>query len=303
MKTFDYYTPATVDEALSILAQHGDDAHFMAGGTSMMLLMQQGLVQPGHVVGLRGVQGLRGINKTADGGLEIGATTSHRQVELSDDAYAYCPTLPENFARVATIRIRNQGTVGGNLVHADPAQDPPSMLMALDAQAVIRSTSGERTVPLDEFFVDYFETVVQEGEMLTSVKLPPLSANARTCYIKFLPRTEDDYATVAVAARLQLDANNRVEDVRVALGAAAPVPLRAKRVEDAIRGQTLTEGIIDDAAELVTQEVDPIADIRGSAEYKRAMARVWTSRALKSLLNNTPLGGKHGTLIPARARG
>ena len=269
----------------------------------MMLLMQQGLVQPGHVVGLRGVQGLRGINKTTDGGLEIGATTSHRQVELSDDAYAYCPTLPENFARVATIRIRNQGTVGGNLVHADPAQDPPSMLMALDAQAVIRSTSGERTVPLDEFFVDYFETVVQEGEMLTSVKLPPLSANARTCYVKFLPRTEDDYATVAVAARLQLDANNRVEDVRVALGAAAPVPLRAKRVEDAIRGQTLTEGIIDDAAELVTQEVDPIADIRGSAEYKRAMARVWTSRALKSLLNNTPLGGKHGTLIPARARG
>src|SRR5215204_6516410 len=303
MKTFEYYTPTTVDEALSILAQHGDDAHFMAGGTSMMLLMQQGLVQPGHVVGLRGVQGLRGISRTADGGIEIGATTSHRQVELSDDAYAYCSTLPENFARVATIRIRNQGTVGGNLVHADPAQDPPSMLMALDAQAVIRSTSGERTVPLDEFFVDYFETVVQEGEMLTSVKLPPLSANSRTCYVKFLPRTEDDYATVAVAARLQLDASNRVEDVRVALGAAAPVPLRAKRVEDAIRGQTLTEGIIDDAAELVTQEVDPIADIRGSAEYKRAMARVWTSRALKSLLNNTPLGGKHGTLIPARARG
>lgn len=303
MKTFDYHTPATIDEALAILAQHGDDAHFMAGGTSMMLLMQQGLVQPGHVVGLRGVQGLGGIRRTADGGLEIGATTSHRQVEKSDDAYAYCPTLPENFARVATIRIRNQGTVGGNLVHADPAQDPPSMLMALDGQAVIRSASGERTVPLDGFFTGFFETVVQEGELLTSVKLPPLPANARTCYVKFLPRTEDDYATVAVAARLQLDANNRCEDVRVALGAAAEVPLRAKKVEDALRGKTLTEALIDDAAELVTGEVDPIADIRGSAEYKRAMARVWTSRALKSLLNNAPLGGKHGSLIPARARG
>jgi carbon-monoxide dehydrogenase medium subunit len=302
MKTFDYHTPSTVDEALSILAQHGDDAHFMAGGTSMMLLMSQGLVQPGHVVGLRGVTELRGIKKTADGGLEIGAMTSHRQMEKSDDAYAYCPTLPENFARVATIRIRNQGTVGGNLVHADPAQDPPSMLMALDAQAVIRSGSGERTVGLDEFFTDYFETVVQEGELLTSVKLPPLPANARTCYVKFLPRTEDDYATVAVAARLQLDSNNKVEDVRVALGAAAPTPIRAKNVENAIRGQVLTEAMIDDAAALVLDEVDPIADIRGSAEYKRAMARVWTQRALKSLLNNAPLGGKHGTLIPARAR-
>ena len=209
MKTFEYYTPTTVDEALSILAQHGDDAHFMAGGTSMMLLMQQGLVQPGHVVGLRGVQGLRGISRTADGGIEIGATTSHRQVELSDDAYAYCSTLPENFARVATIRIRNQGTVGGNLVHADPAQDPPSMLMALDAQAVIRSTSGERTVPLDEFFVDYFETVVQEGEMLTSVKLPPLSANSRTCYVKFLPRTEDDESGYSGVAACSFDTSGR----------------------------------------------------------------------------------------------
>src|SRR5215212_6008177 len=218
MKTFDYHTPTTVDEALSILAQYGDDAHFMAGGTSMMLLMQQGLVQPGHVVGLRGVSELRGISRTSDGGLEIRATTSHRQAEMSPDVFAYCPTLAENFARVATIRIRNQGTVGGNLVHADPAQDPPSMLMALDAQAVMRSSSGERSVPMDEFFTDYFETVVQEGELLTAVRLPALPANARTCYVKFLPRTEDDYATVAVAARLQVDANGRCEDVRVALG-------------------------------------------------------------------------------------
>jgi len=303
MKTFDYHTPTTSDEAIALLAQYGDDAHFMAGGTSMMLLMQQGLVQPGHVVGLRGVTDLKGISRTSDGGLEIRATTSHRQAETSSDVFAYCPTLAENFARVATIRIRNQGTVGGNLVHADPAQDPPSMLMALDAEAVIRSGSGERSVPMDEFFTDYFETVVQEGELLTAVRLPALAANARTCYVKFLPRTEDDYATVAVAARLQMDANGRCEDVRVALGSAAPVPMRAKAVENALRGQTLTDAIIDDAAALVTDEVDPIDDIRGSAGYKRAMARVWTSRALKSLLNNQSLNGKHGSLIPSRARG
>lgn len=300
MRPFDYHPAATADEAITLLGQYGEDAHIMAGGTSMMLLMQQGLIQPGHVVGLWGSSELSGISRTADGGLEIRAMTTHRQMETSGEAYAYCPTVSENFARVATIRIRNQGTVGGNLVHADPAQDPPPMLMALDAEAVIRSASGERSVPLDGFFTDYFETAVQEGELLTSVRLPALPADLRTTYIKFLPRTEDDYATVSVAAALRLGPGNRCEHIRVALGSSAPVPLRAHKVEDALQGQTLTEAVIDDAAALVTDEVDPIADIRGSAEYKRAMARVWTSRALKSLLNGPPVDERHGTLIPAR---
>jgi carbon-monoxide dehydrogenase medium subunit len=285
MRPYDYHPATSPSEALDLLGRYGDDAHLMAGGTSLMLLMQQGLVQPGHVVGLRGVKELEGVQSTPDGGLEIRAVTTHRRVERSPQVAAYCPTLAETFSRVATIRIRNQATIGGNLVHADPAQDPPPMLLALDASAVVSSGKGERTVPLDGFFRDIFETAVEEGELLTSVRLPPLASGTRSIYIKFLPRTEDDYATVSVAATLRLGPGNRCEDVRVALGAAAPVPLRAKKVEAAVRGQTLTPQLIAEAAELVRDEVDPIDDVRGSAKYKREMARVWTGRALQELLD------------------
>jgi carbon-monoxide dehydrogenase medium subunit len=285
MREFDYHAATSTAEALDLLARYGDDGHAMAGGTSLMLMMQQGLVRPGHLIGLRGVAEMEGIQRRADGGLEIRALATHRQAERSADVRAYCPTLAETFSRVATIRIRNQGTVGGNLVHADPAQDPPPMLMALDGQARIVNKTGERLVPLDAFFRDFFETVLDEGELLAGVQLPPLAADTRATYIKFLPRTEDDYATVSVAATLRVGPDSQCEDLRVALGAAGPTPLRARRVEDALRGQRLTPALIDSAAEIVRDEVDPIDDLRGSSRYKREMARVWVGRALKSLLN------------------
>ena len=160
------------------------------------------------------------------------------------------------------------------------------MLMALDGEAVIAGKSGERTVPLDGFFRDFFETAVGDGELLTAIRLPPVPAGTRSTYIKFLPRTEDDYATVSVAATMRLGADNVCQDVRVALGSAGPVPLRAKKVEDAVRGQRLTPDLIASASELVRDEVDPISDVRGSAGYKREMARVWVGRALRSLLED-----------------
>jgi carbon-monoxide dehydrogenase medium subunit len=285
MREFDYHAATSTAEALDLLARYGDEAHAMAGGTSLMLMMQQGLVRPGHVVGLRGISEMEGIERRPDGGLEIRALATHRQAERSPDVRAYCPTLAENFSRVATIRIRNQGTVGGNLVHADPAQDPPPMLMALDGEARVVSKGGERLIPLDTFFRDFFETALEEGELLAGVRLPPLATGTRATYIKFLPRTEDDYATVAVAATLRMGPDSQCEDLRVALGAAGPTPLRARRVEGALRGQRLTPALIDSAAEVVREEVDPIDDVRGSARYKREMARVWVGRALKSLLD------------------
>jgi carbon-monoxide dehydrogenase medium subunit len=285
MREFDYHTPSSLTEALDLLGRYGDDAHLMAGGTALMLLMEQGLVRPGHVVGLQGVAELRGIRRLPDGGLEIRATATHRQAETAAAVREYCSTLAENFSRVATIRIRNQATVGGNLAHADPAQDPPPMLLALDASVAIAGKGGERVVPLDGFFRDFFQTALAEGEVLTAVRLPPLPAGTRTTYVKFLPRTEDDYATVSVAAALALGADGRCQHLRVALGSAGPVPLRAHRVEAALQGQRLTPAAIDAAADLVREEVDPIDDIRGSARYKREMARVWTGRALKSLVD------------------
>jgi carbon-monoxide dehydrogenase medium subunit len=288
MNSFDYHAPSSLTETFDLLATHGDDAHLMAGGTALVLLLQQGLVQPGHVVGLRDVGELDGVRRLDDGGLQIRALTTHRQAERSADVQAFCPALADTFARVATVRIRNQATVGGNLAHADPAQDPPPMLIALGGSVVVASQAGERRIPLDEFFVDYFETALQPGEVIVAVDLPPLAAGTRVTYKKFLPRTQDDYATVSVAAALRLSADNQCEDVRIALGAAATTPVRARRVEAALRGQRVTRESITDAAGLVRDEVDPLDDLRGSAAYKREMARVWTQRALLELLNGAP---------------
>jgi len=286
MNSFDYHAPTSLEETYELLGRYGEDAHLMAGGTALVLLLQQGLVQPGHVVGLSKIAELRGIRRLDNEGLEIRALTTHRQAERSAEVQAYCPALADNFARVATIRIRNQGTVGGNLAHADPAQDPPPMLIALGGQAVVASRDGPRRMPLDEFFVDYFETALQPGEVLVSVELPPLPAGTRVTYKKFLPRTQDDYATVSVAAALCVGADFGCEEVRVALGAAATTPIRARNVETALRGQRLSPAAIEDAAGLVRDEVDPLDDLRGSAAYKREMARVWTKRALQELLSS-----------------
>ena len=210
MKTFDYHAPTTLEETFELLAAHGEDAHLMAGGTALVLLLQQGLLQPGHVVGLNDVAELRGIRRLDDGGLRIEALTTHRQAERSADVQAFCPALAETFNHVATVRIRNQATIGGNLAHADPAQDPPPMLIALNGQAVVVSRQGERRIPLDEFFVDFFETALQPGEVLVAVEVPALAAGTRVTYKKFLPRTQDDYATVSVAAALQMGSGRKM---------------------------------------------------------------------------------------------
>jgi carbon-monoxide dehydrogenase medium subunit len=284
VRPFQLHQAESLDHTVSLLEQYGaDDVHLMAGGTSLVLLMNLGLVEPTHVVLLRRVAELRGIQRTGDGGLEIRALATHRQAELSPDVQAYCPALAETFAHVATVRIRNQATVGGNLAHADPAQDPPPMLIALGARVVLQGPGGARTVPLDEFFVGYLTTTLKPAEVLTSVQLPPLKEGTRATYVKFLPRTQDDYATVSVAASLRLNDDGRCADVRVALGGVAGVPLRARATEDALRGEVPTPARIAEAAALVADAVDPPDDARGSASYKRRMAAVWTQRALQKL--------------------
>jgi aerobic carbon-monoxide dehydrogenase medium subunit len=284
MRPFQLHQADTLAEALRLLAEYADDeTHLIAGGTSLVLLMQLGLVEPARLIALRRVAELHGLSSRSDGGLEIRPLMTHRQLEQSKEVRAYCPALADTFSHVATVRIRNQATLGGNLVHADPAQDPAPMLIALDAHVVLSSVAGEKTLPLEDFFVGYLTTRLQPGEILTSIALPPLTPGTRATYVKFLPRTADDYATVSVAATLQLDETGRCQDAHVALGGAAGVPLRVRPVEDALRGETLTDQRIADAAALTLQLVDPADDARGSAAYKRRMARVWTERALRQL--------------------
>jgi aerobic carbon-monoxide dehydrogenase medium subunit len=285
VRPFDYHEPATLHDALELLQRHAGDVMPMAGGTAMALLLGQGLVQPGNVVGLRRIQELHGIRALEGGGLELGALVTHAEAEQSGLVTAYCTALAHAYAEVATVRIRNQATVGGSLAHADPAQDPPPMLMALDAEAVIEGPGGQRRTPVHELFVDYMETTLAPDELLTAVVLPPLAARANAVYRKFLPRTHDDYATVAVAALLERDADGRCVRAGLALGGVGPVPLRAWRAEELLRGTPLGPESIAAAATAVAEDVDPIADGRGSADYKRAMARVWTERALRDCLD------------------
>src|SRR5207245_3397543 len=194
--TYDYHEPREVAEALALLVKHGEDAHLIAGGTATVLLLRQGLIRPGHVISLRAIGALSGIGRAHDGGLRIGATATHRQAERSADVRALSPALTNAFASVATVRIRNQATVGGNLAHADPAQDPPPMLAALGAAVTVVSPRGARSIAVEDLAVDHFTTTLAGDEIITEVIVPPLAPGTRATYVKFLPRTADDYATV-----------------------------------------------------------------------------------------------------------
>jgi carbon-monoxide dehydrogenase medium subunit len=217
--------------------------------------------------------------------MRIGALCTHRQVETSPLVHRQIPLLAEAYRQVATPRIRHVATVGGGLVHGDPNQDPPPALIALGASVILASAHGQRTLLVDQLFVDYFETALRPGEVMTSILVPPPPPNAGTAYLKFLPRTADDYATVSVAVVLTpTSRGNTCQEVRIALGSVGMTPVHATQAEARLRGQPLTEENIRACAATVQDEVDPLDDYRGSASYKREMAQVFTGRALRQAL-------------------
>jgi carbon-monoxide dehydrogenase medium subunit len=280
VRPFEYRAPETLSEAVALLSEHGDDAKLIAGGTALVIMMRQELVQPAVLVDLRRVPGLRGIERTGDA-LVVGALTTHRELERDPLIRSLTPALTETFSRVATIRVRNMATLGGNLVHGDPNLDPPVALLALDASVRLVGPDGERVLPLDGFFIDYYETAIKPDEILTSIEIPFMPRRSRASFLKFTPRTQDDYGTVTVAVRLTADRFGRsVEDVRIALGAVGSTCLRATDAEAVLRGQRPGDPAFREAAALARAQTDPISDLRGSAEYKRDMAEVFVRRAL-----------------------
>ena len=281
MIAFEYVEPERLEEALALLEQHGEDAKVLAGGTGLVNLMKQRLVQPAYLIGLRQLARHPELDEIqSNGGLTIGALCSHRTIETSALIQRRLPLLATTFQHVASVRIRTAATIGGSLAHADPNQDPPPALLVLDARIRVQSSRGEREIELSDFFVDYYETALEPEELITTVIIPPQPTGVGTAFLKFLPQTHDDYATIAVAARISLDGDT-IAQARIALGAAAATPLRARAVETALQGQPLTPQVIRDATALVTEEIDPLADFRGSAEYKRDMAVVFTQRAIE----------------------
>jgi len=287
MIDFEYHAPTSLDQVFDLLDKYGDDSRVMAGGTALVIQMKQRLSQPGHVIGMRRVGSLNAIESTPEG-LRIGALCTQRQIENSELVGKEVPLVADTFRKVATPRIRNMATIGGGLVNGDPNQDPPPSLIALGASAVMTSKSGDRVVLLEEFFIDYYETDVQPGEILTNVMVPHAPAGSGSVYLKFLPRTADDYGTVNVAAVVSKEQDGMCKDVRIVLGAAGVTPIRAKDAEDALRGKPLTDENIRAAAVLVKDAVDPLEDFRGSADYKTDMAEVFARRAVEQAMAAIP---------------
>jgi carbon-monoxide dehydrogenase medium subunit len=286
MIPFEYRTPKNLKEVHSAMKEFGSDAKLIAGGTALVIMMKQRLVRPTCLVSLRSVRGLNGI-ELKNGGLRIGGLATHREVESSALVRRRLPLLAETYHHVATIRVRNRATVGGGLAHADPNQDPPPTLIALGATVKATSPNGSRVIPLDEFFTDYYETVLKPDEIITEVNIPKMAANTGAAYLKFLPRTADDYATVSAAAVLTLDKSHKIiNDVRIALGSVGTTPIRATAAEDLLRGQPLKAEAFAEAGEKAKEAVDPVSDFRGSAGYKKEMAGVFVRRALEKALAN-----------------
>lgn len=279
---FTFHRPATLPEALALLDEHGEDARPFAGGTALVVLMKQSLALPDHLVSLDRIEGMSEIRLEGDT-LRIGALVRHREVETVPLVREVAPLLAETYGRVATVRIRNMATVGGGLAHADPAQDPPAALIALGASVRAVSTTGTREIAVEDLCLDYYETALAPGEVIESVTVPRPPTGARSVYLKFLPRTEDDYATVAVAALGTVE-RGTCTAVRVALIAAGPTPVRATAVEHELLGRPVDAEAVRSAAEAVRDHVDPLDDFRGSADYKREMAVVFTRRALERTL-------------------
>ena len=284
MIPFTYLEPTSFDEALAHLSQHGSEAKLIAGGTGLVNLMKQRLARPAFVIGLRALQPLAGISE--NGGLKIGALATLQSLATSETIRRTAPLLAEACGHVATVRVRSMATLGGAMAHADPNLDTPPALIALDAHIVARSHRGERAIPAEKLFTGYYQTVLESDEIVTEIRVPAQPAGSGTAFLKFLPATQDDYATVSVAARVTLDRNGNIADTRVALGAAAMVPVRATAVETVLRGKPADDRNLGDAAALVRDAVDPIEDFRGSAEYKRKMAVVHVRRALAAAAGN-----------------
>lgn len=278
-----YVRPGSLDDAIDALVRYGEEAALLAGGTSLVLLRRQGLIRPAAYIDLGAIPGLDRITRRTDGAIRMGAMATLSTIESDPLVRGTHPALGAAIHRVATVRIRNQATIGGNLAHADPSQDPPPMLIALDAEAEITGPRGRRTVPLDTFFLDVFETVLGPDEILVAVWIPPRGPGSAAAYVKYLPRTVDDYATVSVAARLDRQPSGSL-DARIVLGSVGSTPIRVHEAETVIRTGDPEAPDIEAAAEAVRDRVDPVDDGRGSADYKREMAAVWTRRLLGRLL-------------------
>ncbi len=274
---FEYHAPKNLEEAFRLLDRHGDEAKLLAGGHSLLPMMKLRLAAPRFVIDLGRLKGLDYIREE-QGHIVIGALATHAAIEHSSLLRAKCPLLPETAAAIGDVQVRNRGTIGGSLAHADPAADYPAAILVLDAALALQSSSGSRTVGVGEFFMDMLTTQLRPGEILTEVRVPIIGKGSGAAYCK-LPQPASGYAVVGVAARVAL-ANGKLAQVNIGVTGVGPKAYRAEHVEDALRGKKASEKSIAEAASHAAHGIDALADLHASADYRREMAVVFTRRAL-----------------------
>lgn len=284
IRDFKYLAPKTLKEALTLLDKYGEDCKVIGGGQSLLILMKQGLVAPEYLISIKGISELDYIESDAKEGLRIGALTTHRAIEKSPVMQNGFRVLAEMEMRLASIQTRNWGTIGGNLCHGDPAGDPAPILMVLDATLKMAGLNDERAMPVEDFFLDYFETALEPGELLTEIQVPVPPPHTGSAYTKFNV-IESDLATVGVAVSITLNSSGGVcRDVKIALGAAAPTPIRAKQAEEVLKGKKITDELLGEAGQIASTEAEPVSDIYASEEYRRELVKILVKRVGKEAL-------------------
>lgn len=286
LESVAYARPDTVAEALAALAS-SDAAAPLAGGQSLVNVLKHRVASVELLVDISRLDELRGIERRADGGLEIGACVTYDELDRSEEVRARESLLAEVAGHIEDQQIRDRGTIGGNCCLSDPTNNLPPLLVALDATMVIQSASAQRAVPAADFFHGYFATAVAEGELLRSIVVPPLGAGAGAGYSTVAVGT--DSKAIARAAAV-VHANGSIQDARVVLACVSPAPMRHSGMEAALRGAPVTGDAVRAAAEAIGEDLEPLGDAHGSAEYRRALARVVAHRAVSQAMINAGAG-------------
>ena len=278
---FEYFAPTTVDEALAHLAEHGYDAKVLAGGQSLIPMMNFRLAQPSIIVDINNIAELAYIRGNEDNGISIGAMARHSQVERSSLVADRAPLISDAMPQIATVQVRSRGTFGGSLAHADPSAELTAVSVALEGSFLLRSQRAERWVPADEFFVGLFTSVLEPDELLIEAKFPALPGRTGSALVE-LARRPHDFALVGVAAAVTLDGNDRCQQARLVFLSVGDGPVAAQQAVGMLKGAELTPESMRLAARTAAQEdIDPGSDIHASAEFRRHLAEVLAYRALQ----------------------
>lgn len=282
MRDIELLAPTSRQEVLSLLSGADEDTRLIAGGTGLINLIKQRLASPERLVSLHRVTDLSGITWAEDS-VTLGALEHLLDLELDATLREKVPVLHQVLAEVASPRIRSMATLGGALGQADPNQDLPVVLMALDASVIAESATATQEIPIREFFKDYYETALAPDQLVTALRIPLPAPGSLFHYRKFTPGSLEDYACVGVCVRIDIDSTGKCEDARIVLGSVAPTIFRSHTAEQMLAGKTITPELAEAVAIAAAKDTDPMDDARGSARYKKRMARVWVKRSLLAL--------------------